>query len=253
MSLRGQKSGNAPGAGKGVKSEEKKSNTPPPPVLPPRAGQKGFTNFCPHLSKTSTTPQDVVELLATKEVQKRGYVQCAGTTTLFGQKDCVNRQCYCITKNAAETFPPSPAVFSTAEMETLVNAGLTTTPYQMCNRHATTLRIPFAYLHALELKQTELADAIEGDILFTRDRATETDDSELVQLMDLMDKLLRHIKERTGRQEASNARASIKRAFDHFTSDDDVNRSTKRKRLTTTMETMFDIIADGRQDDIKKE
>jgi hypothetical protein len=214
-----------------------KSMVPPVvPITPPAAIGPSMRTFCPFI-KDIPPPTDVLRALVALKNKDPSYVQCEGTTTIFGDKQCHHRRCLCITKNAARTFPLDPSIFSEGEMVTLRDVA--DNKYSICHRHSLKLRVPFEYLILLRLKVSEMETDIRGGVVMIRKNMIGTD-PEMHNLLDLILALvpqLGHI----SRQEAADARSSIKRGLDEFlrSETNETNRTQKIRKLNT----VYDMLA----------
>jgi hypothetical protein len=226
---------------KSPKTEEEKADGPPPP----RPGdQPTMKNFCNNIKADNTIPPDIKRLLVLAKTRNEDYNRCQGTTTVFGDKECMHRQCHCITKNAARTYVPDRTIFSEAEIVAL--AKLVTIPYQICHRHSPILSIPFAYLKALNLDVKDMEEEIRGGIVRIRQLSVFGADVQTDILLDQLQSLVPYLT-RISRQEAADARASLKRAIDEFSGSIVDERPAKRRRLEALVEVLYQQI-DGTAD-----
>ena len=190
---------------------------------------KSIVNFCQNIKPDDDTPDDVKKVLALAKQKNNAYEQCQGTTTMFGTKNCYHRQCYCITKNDGVEHLPSDSIFSKSEIKTLEEKGLLNKKYKICHRHSPVLRIPFQYLQVLNLEALTMEEQIlTGIIKIRKISRSEPNGSEVDKLMDEIATLIPYLIRLT-RQEAADARASLKRSIDEIM-DTEVDERPKQKR-----------------------
>jgi hypothetical protein len=209
---------------------------------------KEFKNFCGNIINTASDDernreeeiQKVITVLQkTKTDDTVKYVRCEGTTTVFGNKLCVQRQCRCVTKNQLEPFDPNNMnMFATSEKEILIAAiaeNKLKSEYQLCNRHSSSIRLPFEYLKRLDLVAGEIESDIRGGILEIRKSSYGGD-----TIDGLLDNILTLIPfiANMGRENAHDARSSVKRALDDFIlSEDEPAKLQKIEEVYTSIHT----------------
>lgn len=198
-------------------------------------------SFCPNITNDTSVPNDVKAALLIMKKKDQTYEQCAGTTTIFGNKDCVHRQCYCITKEPAARFPADHAIFSTTEIQALRGRGYLEKTYRICHRHSKKLRIPFEYLLVLGLYAKALDEKIRGGIIQVRAMATLHKDDAFDALLDDISGLVPYLS-RIGRQEAADARSSLKHAIDELLIVGVDERPAKKAKLERVFNGMSSLI-----------
>lgn len=179
----------------------------------PTSQKSVMKQFCQNITADRAVPRDVLAALEFAQTRDIKYVQCQGTTTVFGDKDCYHRQCRCITRNEKKLYAPDPFIFTATEIETMGNNGLLQLEYQICHRHSPSLRIPFPYLENLELASHEMEEQIRGGIIDIGKITTKSGDDEFNTLLAQISTLVPYLTH-INRQEAADARASLKRAID---------------------------------------
>jgi hypothetical protein len=213
------------------------------PVAPALVRSKMLKTFCPNIKEGNVTPTAVEDALVVMKTKDTGYVQCAGTTTIFGAKDCVHRQCHCITRNAPQTYPADPEIFSKAELTTLASQKKLAKKYQICHRHIPSLRIPFEYLTVLELEKSTMDETIRGGIVRIRGLAGFSDNQEFDILLKNLGSLIPYLSEMS-RQDAATSRAGLKRALDGLTAANSTERPLKVQKLQRAYKQVIDLIGE---------
>jgi hypothetical protein len=228
-----------------IKDAEDKIPQPIVPIPPPAAIGPSMKTFCPFI-KVREAPEDVLRAILALKKRDTNYMQCQGTTTLFGDKKCHHRRCLCITRNAARTFVLDPSIFSKEEMVTLTDAAKK--EYSICHRHSLKLRVPFDYLKLLQLEVSKMETEIRGGVVMIRKNMIGKDPA-MHTLLDLILDLVPQLG-RISRQEAADARSSIKRGLDEFlrSETNETNRPQKLLKLNTVYDMLVAQI-DGSDED----
>jgi hypothetical protein len=178
--------------------------------------KRGIKNFCQNINLEEKDPL-LDKALDFAKRRNSKFARCEGTTTVFGDKNCYHRRCMCITQKDKLLFPPDPSIFSEEEIDTLekMDGGITKLPYQICGRHSLTLRIPFVYLKKLTLFQKDLDEKILGGIIQIRKSSRDVPNDKIDSLIDEISAIIPYLT-RISRQNAHNARASLKHAIDEY-------------------------------------
>jgi len=217
---------------------------------------KEFKNFCGNIINTESDDekkreadiQKVVGVLQeTKTDETVEYVRCEGTTTVFGNKLCVQRQCRCVTKNQPDDFDPIEMNMFAPSEKKILSAAITDeklkSRYRLCNRHSSSIRLPFEYLKQLKLAVGAMEKEIRGGILEIRKSSYGGD-----TIDGLLDNILTLIPfiANMGRETAHDARSSVKRALDDYISSDD-EPPEKLQKIQDVYTTIHATINQGNQ------
>jgi hypothetical protein len=210
--------------------DNKEEKDPEVPVAGVTPIDKSMKRFCPNITNDRETPPAVMKALTVLRRKDESYVQCEGTTTIFGNKDCVHRQCYCITKDDAKTYEADAQIFSITEISGLRDAGYLKKQYKICYRHSKKLRIPFVYLTVLDLIAKKLEAEIRGGVIQIRKLVQNKEDGQFDDILDDLLALIPYLSY-INRQDAADARSSLKRALDNWTGAQVDDRPKKKLKL----------------------
>ena len=229
----------------GVSSEQKSDPSP----IQNEPMSKTIKSFCQNISVLDP-PDDVTAAIEIAKRNGKSYVQCQGTTTVFVDKNCFHRQCFCITQKEAKVYQAGDSLFSKSEIEVLSKRGLLQKTYQICHRHAPNLRIPFEYLKQLGLESELLDEAVRGGIIKIRKISRKEEDTELEDLIDQISVLVPYLS-RIRRQEAADARSSLKLAIDNIIDANADNLPGRKNKLERIVNEIYSQI-NGQENMITK-